>query len=283
MRDEASKLSLSIIEKAARANQFEAYRRRVKLRRTLSIGTGFLTLGLISSLRFIVQDLEVPVAIPVFLAISITILLPLIIMETYFHTRPLRPPHVPDGTVVKPLKINYPGQEVYYEEIPIKIRKYAIIPQLIILAILLIFFIQLGPLLWSLAMLMVFGIILVLIQFVFFRGLMVSIKDDAIMVKFGPLKKMIPIADIESIRSATMDLDWDTGGISARYGGGFGWSTSDGTKVYWSSSEVGVRITMKDGHGYLISASDPQAVVNYIRSIRMGLREMPVRIDGSDE
>ena len=145
---------------------------------------------------------------------------------------------------------------VYHEKIPLKILLYIMLPIIVIISSILVLF-------WDLfsGIISLFTIAILLIVTFMFGALKIECDTEILWVHWGPLGKKIPLKDIVTISSTSIHAFRDYLGWGLRVG-------RDGTIGYISTGDVGVRVSLTNGKEYVMTSSDPQKLVEYVRKHR---------------
>lgn len=95
-----------------------------------------------------------------------------------------------------------------------------------------------------------------------FGHLEVHATDEHLHFHYGPFGKKVKYSEIKSIRSTSIHAFRDYKGWGIRAG-------PDGSWGYISRGNVGVRLTLTNDKNYVITVSDPDTLVQYVR-VRKG-------------
>jgi len=136
------------------------------------------------------------------------------------------------------------AQSSYYQEVPVKVAIYTIIPLLIIFGFTIVFLYPYAGILW--ALILVAMLICLLSMLWFFGSIEFFISNKTLLIKFGFIKETIPIHDINDIEETTIHPLKDYMGYGYRIG-------SDGSIGYIGSGSKGVRLLLKNNAVYVLT------------------------------
>lgn len=231
--------------------EYEARTRRMVRLRLVVLTLYLVGVTIVTILPMVMEIRDLPlVLLNLVLVVGGAIILIGIIALPYF--RPLGPPSVDSGMelAARPVNLHEPWQEA----VPMKVLWYILPP-------LLIFYISSAILFPSQETFLTLGLttaILVVVTF-FFGRLDVACTPHALSFHYGPIGKNLPITDIGSIRAVSLKFGRDFLGWGIRV-------APDGAIGYIAGGKTGVRIQVRAGRQYLVTVSDPQSLVDYVRA-----------------
>jgi hypothetical protein len=248
--------------------QFDEFKRKQKKRDWVRYT--ILIFGIVSTFGYVIYSAVTEIsriASYVFIGITVVFYTAVIIVYIIFPlAKPLERQVIEDREIIN-LSEEYPHED-YYEVLHFKLM-YIITP--FVLAIFASFAI------WGLVardelilLTIIHGNIFVfyLLVFVMLRRIVIKGTSKGFVVRFGMFRAKIQFSDIVSVRP-TVIIQWKT------YLG-YGWRIgSDGSIGYVTEVKSGIRLEIKGKRrNYVISTRQPQALVNYIRTMKKAGEEL---------
>ena len=235
----------------SRFAEYEARTKRMVRLRLVGLVLYLVIVAVVTALT-VGWELEenVIVLLNLVLVVGGSLILIAIIVLPYF--RPISPPTGDPGLELAHPPVNL--LEPWQETVLMKVLWYILPPLLVFYVGLALFSPEEGTFL-TLALTTV---IFVVVTF-FFGQLEVVCTSDTLSFHYGPIGKNIPIADIESIRAVSLKFGRDYLGWGIRI-------APDGAVGYIAGGKTGVRIQVRAGKQYLVTVSQPQSLVNYVRA-----------------
>jgi hypothetical protein len=166
-------------------------------------------------------------------------------------------PVVPDGLLVKTKVMDHgTGPEPYHDVLQMTFIYYIMVGTVVLMM-------AIG--IWTMDMfvLTIMGVTsaLILVIMMIFGTLDVACDGKVLSFTFGPFGKRIPVDEVTSIRPTAIHALKDFMGWGVRVG-------TDGEIGYIVPGDVGVKVVLVDGKTYVVTARDPQALVDCVRSGR---------------
>lgn len=232
---------------------YEKQTRRIVRLRLVALALYLMVVAVVTLLPMVMEVEEwVLILLNLVLVVGGAAVLMAIIFFPYF--RPVGPPKVDAGLelAARPVSLTQPWQET----VTVKALVW-ILPPLLLFYVAMALFIPEQETFLSLALTTA---ILLVVAF-FFGQLEVACTPDTLAFHYGPIGKSIPVADIESIRAVSLKFGRDYLGWGIRV-------APDGAVGYIAGGKTGVRLQVRAGKQYLVTVSDPQSLVDYVRAVQ---------------